>query len=274
MAGKMRVKPALPLWQRLRRRWRAWRSAGLAKSHVVHFVRIGEAQFKRVRFAEAHTAQAIAGALERLADLNCFPELLLRHAEQIWVDYVPGAPPRLNDPADQERLTEFFVRLYGQPGIVASDPAPLTACMLRDLEFLCRAGVLMRDRARELQELEQELRPARVWLGYDYVDPLAKNFIIRDGRAVAIDIEALAAATPLGTGLAKAWLRWPSDPSAEVVRRLLDSGGAELSGQLQWTRLGFVCDYFKQKLLQGKPGYIRVEAFDRLLQSRKAETPP
>ena len=274
MAGKIRVRHALPLWQRLRRRWRAWRGAGLNKSHVVHFVQIGEARFKRVGFAAAETAQAVAEGLERLADSACFPALLMRDGHQVWVDYVPGGPPQLSDPADQQRLVEFFVRLYGQAPVQTTDPAPISVLVARDLDFLSRCGVLTQDRSHRLLELERALRPSQVCLGMDYIDPLAKNFVIRGDQAVAIDIEALILDTPLGTGLAKAWLRWPFDPAPEVLRRVLAAGGPDLAPQLAWTRLSFLGSYFKQKVLQGKPTYIRLDAFDRLGQSQTAQTPP
>lgn len=274
MAGKIRVSHALPLWQRLRRRWRAWRGAGLNKTHVVHFVRIGDTQFKRVRFADAQSAQTVADGLDRLSDRNCFPALLMHHAQQLWVDYVPGQPPRLDDPADRRHLVDFFVRLYGQVQAMAADPEPISAGLVRDLDFLSRCGVLGPDRAGPLLALERHLRPGRVWLGVDYIDPLTKNFVIQADQAIAIDIEALVLDAPLGTGLAKAWLRWPFDPAPELLERLPAAGGPDLVEQWPWVRLCFLCEYFKQKLLQGKPGYIQVEVFDRLLEARTAETPP
>jgi hypothetical protein len=274
MAGKIRVRHALPLWQRLRRCWRGWRGAGLAKTHVVHFVDIGEARFKRVLFADSETARAVAEGLEHLADSECFPGLLMHQERQLWVGYLPGRSPALNDPADQERLIDFFVRLYASIPPTVADPAPFSARLVRNLDFLSRTTVLTHARADQLRDLERRLRPDRVQVGYDYIDPLGKNFVVHGDRVVAIDIEALVPEMPLGTGLAKAKLRWPFDPSAQVLSRLAAAGGPELAGQLVWTELCFLCDYFKQKLLQGKPGYIRLEALDRLLPARTAKTPP
>lgn len=274
MAGKIRVRHALPLWQRLRRYWRSWRGAGLTKTHAVHFVDIGEARFKRVQFADGGTARAVAEGLERLADSECVPGLLMHQERQLWVDYLPGRPPALDDPADQGRLIEFFVRLYTSTPPAVADPALFSVRLARNLDFLSRADVLTPARADQLRELERRLRPDRVQIGYDYIDPLGKNFVVQGDRVVAIDIEALVPETSLGTGLAKAKLRWPFDPSARVLSRLSAAGGPELAGQLVWTELCFLCDYFKHKVLQGKPGYIRLEALDRLLSAQTAKTPP
>ncbi len=274
MAAKIRVRHALPLWQRLRRRWRSWRGAELGKTHVVHFVDIGEARYKRVVFAEAESARAAVRALEALAGSGCVPALARHEVCAVWVDYVPGRPPRLKDASDQARLVDFFVRLYVVGDAVAADPAPFTACLRSDLDFLVEAGVLRRDYAAGIEELEQRLRPPSIWLGLDYIDPLAKNFIVVNDWLVAIDIEALKAGAILGTGLAKARLRWPFDPGADFCRRLVEGGGPDLAIQLPWAELCFLCGYFRQKLLQGKPGYVRLAALDQLLESQKAETPP
>ena len=264
MTGKIKVRPALPLWQRLRRRWRAWRGAGLCKTHVVDLVQIGSARLKRVRFADPAQAQAVADSLEQFADSGCFPALLMRQGPQLWVDYVPGAPPRLEDAVARGRLVDFFVRLYTHRPALAADPGPAAGQLDRDLDFLNRCGVIESDRAADLMRQARALRPERVWSGLDYADPLAKNFILQTDRAVGIDIEALLPNASLGTGLAKAWLRWSFDPVPEVIEQVVSVGGPDLNEQWPWVRLCFLCEYFRQKVLQGKPGYIRVEMLDRV----------
>lgn len=273
MAAKIRVRHAVPLWQRLRRRWRSWRGAALGKTHVVHFVDIGEARYKRVVFAELETAQAVVAALQALGGTGCVPALARHQDCEVWVDYVPGPPPKPSDPTHQACLIDFFRRLYAVGGTLIDDPAPFIARLHSDLDFLVEAGVLTRERGARLKELEQRLRPPSVRVGLDYIDPLAKNFVVADEGLVAIDIEALVSDAILGTGLAKARLRWPFDPCPAVCGRLADGGGPDLSVQLPWAELCFLCEYFRQKLLQGKPGHVRLGALDRLLRHQTAETP-
>ncbi len=274
MTVKIKARLAVPWWQRWRRRWRALRGGGLGKTHQVHLVTIGQLSLKRVQFADPDSARRIAANLEALKDPDAFPRLLMQQGAELWLEYIPGRLARLNDAADGRLLVDFFVRLYRSAPMVTVDAAPYTARLQRDLDFLSATGVLSRARADQLRALERHWCPSAVWVGPDYLDPLGKNFVIRGERAVAIDIEALSCDSPLGTGLAKAMLRWPFDPAPAVLAGLAAHGGPDLAPQLPWTRLCFLCDYFKQKLLQGKPGYLRLEALDSLLATRKTETPP
>lgn len=267
MVTRIRVRQANSLGQRLRRRWRAWRGAGMVKSHAVHIVRIEGLDFKRVTFGDSATAAKVARGLEHLGRSGCFPQLLMHHASQVWVDFVAGRAPRPGDPADRPALIDFFVRLYRQPDATCSSQVSAQQERLqRDLAFLVRVDVLDAGRAGLLAGLGERLCPDRVWVGYDYVDPLAKNFILSGTTAVAIDVEALLGPVVLGAGLAKARLRWPFDPTREVLTRLADDFGRDLRPQAEWAELCFLAEYCKQKVLQGKPGYLRLDAFDRMLE--------
>lgn len=265
MAARIRVRHALPLWQRLRRRWRAWRGARMVKTHLVHFVDVDGVRFKRVRFAEVGTAQAVAQVLAQLAETSLAPALSRQQDSEVWVDFVPGRAPKAADIEDQARLVDFFASLYAVGQAVAADPGPYASGLQEDLQYLSRAGLVAPERAAGLAALEKRLRPHQVWIGPDYIDPVAKNFIVVGRGLVAIDIEALADDALLGTGLAKARLRWPFDPIDSVCARLSAGAGPDLATQLPWVELCFLCRYFKEKLLQGKPGHIRLEALDRLL---------
>lgn len=267
MAARIRIRQANSLAQRLRRRWRAWRGAAMVKSHTVHIVRVAGVDFKRVTFGDAATAASVAAGLEDLRDSDCFPRLLMHHVNQVWVDFVVGRPPRSSQSSDQASLIDFFVRLYSQPGAVCSaETSTQQARLRRDLSFLVQVGLLDGQRFDRIERLAVDVCPDRVWTGYDYVDPLSKNFILSGEKAVAIDVEALAGPVVLGTGLAKARLRWPRDPTREVLARLAEESGRDLRPQAAWAELCFLAEYFKQKVLQGKPGYLRLDAFDRLLE--------
>ena len=246
----------------------------MGKTHVVHFVDIGEARYKRVAFAGLETAQTVVSALEALAATQCVPGLVRHAGREVWVDYIPGRAPRLKDACDQARLVDFFSRLYSVGDAAAADPAPFAARLDSDLDFLVDAGVLLGERADRLREIEERLRPPSVWVGLDYIDPLPKNFVVADEALVAIDIEALVNDAILGTGLAKARLRWPFDPAAELLKRLVEGPGPDLEHQLPWAELSFLGSYFRQKLLQGKPGHVRMDALNRLASLHTAETPP
>ena len=78
-----------------------------------------------------------------------------------------------------------------------------------DLGFLHSVGVLGAARHRELDALADRITPAAVWIGYDCTDAIQKNFVIcPNGRVRGIDIESLGARVLIGSGAAKASIRW------------------------------------------------------------------
>lgn len=263
----IRRRPANSFWQRVRRRWRTWRGAMLAKSHHVEIVTLGGVDFKRVQFAESATAGLVAGHLEGLEPTGCVPSLVLHEGREVWVEYVVGRPPDPQILQGREQLIDFFVALYRCPGVHQSVlPERFHSALLRDLVFLGQTGVLTTELQQSCVDLAERVRPQSAWLGLDYIDPLTKNFIVRGGRAIAIDIEALTGPVPLGQGLAKARLRWPFDPVKAVLDRLADKGGVRLHEQMDWVELSFLASYFRQKILQGKPGHIRMNALEQLVE--------
>jgi hypothetical protein len=269
MPPGVRLRPANPWWQRLKRRVRAIRGGALHKTHQVHLADLNGERYKRVRFAHADEAEQLASALRRLRDTSLFPELVHAQDSDLWLRYVEGRPPRPRSAADSRAVVDFFVRLYARTAHrTASVPPELADRLDSDLLFIAEAGVLSHADASALRELGKRLAPARIWMGMDYIDPVPKNFIINSTGAVGIDIEALMEAQPLGQGLAKLLLRWPGPclPASEVLARCA-TAGIDLREHFTWTQLVFLAAYTRQKVLQRKPRHIDRAALLRLLDS-------
>ncbi len=251
-----------------------WRGV-FAKRQSVHFVRVGGKRFKRVVFGDSAQAAEVQAALDAFAGSGRFPPLVHRHENELLLGFVEGRGFDPEDSSDRARLARFLADLWRRaPEEAARSALPFDARLRTDLEFLVTAGVLGEERAASLVGRAEAVAPDSLLLGHDYVDPVAKNFVIagdarggRDGaRLVAIDIESLRADQPLGAGLAQASLRWlaPGDV-AVMASQVTESGGPDIDAQLDYVRLITTVAWTKRKFLQGKTHFIRPEHFDALL---------
>ncbi len=266
----MRFRQANPWWRRLLRRWRQWRGAELVKHHEVHLVRVDGIDCKRVRFVELAAARQAGLALAALAPLQRFPDLLRQDGAELWTRFVPGTLARPKRAADRLAVAEFFVDLYSrQTGLIDSrQPLQRANGLAANLSRLKAAGRLDPAAVEPLLAVERRWRPQHVLLGYDYIDPIARNFVLAEGRAIAIDIEALLPDQPLGSGLAKAELRWMAVEAALVLDRIDGPRADALRAQYRWVQLCFLANYFVDKLRQRKPGKLRMTALTDLLSLR------
>jgi len=265
MRIRIRLRAANPWWRRLKRRLRAIGGAALNKTHAVDLAWVNGQRYKRVRFTDSRQATLIADALSTLRDTALFPELLHLQDGDLWLRFVPG---EIAEPgqADFEKALNFFVRLYAATGIrVGTAGLGLTGQLDSDLRFLAETGVLSGSDSEALRRHAQALCPETVLLGFDYIDPLPKNFVITDAGAVGIDVEALACEQPLGQGLAKLLLRWPSAAAPNDILDRCVRAGVDIRAQFPWVRLLFLAAYTKQKVLQRKPGHIDSRALLQLL---------
>jgi len=237
------------------------------KRQSVHFVRINGTRYKRVVFGDSHEAVLVEQALGVAAPLNAFPPLIDRHENELLLGFVEGRAFDPARPEDRELLGTFLGRLYAvQPE--ETDSGALARRLEIDLGFLCQAGLIDTALANGLRNTAARLRPESVITGLDYVDPVAKNFVIaEDGHLCAIDVESLSAGQPLGMGIAKAGVHW-LDPEArpELLRAAERAAGFTLSNQLPYLELCFRVGWTKRKLLQGKQRVIRIELLRELAE--------
>lgn len=263
MAGRVWHRNAHPAWRRLRNWWRLTFTAALGKSHQVHFISVRGRQCKRVIFPDSAEARRCEANLEALATTGILPPVLLRHENEVWVDFIDGRPA---DPQqDRSAFEVFFATLYRQqPQQLTLLETPWQQRLERDLRFLASIGVLDVRKTSALLERAGAEAPQQVFVGYDFIDPVLKNFLFAADRIVAIDIEGLLEQQLLGHGVAKASLRWLTD-SDRFLAALHALGAPDLRPQYRYAQLCFLADWTKMKVLQGKNAYVALEPFDAWL---------
>jgi len=231
----------------------------------VRLIQIGGARCKRVTFADAWTATQIARNLERFRSHRMFPALIAQSANELLLEYVEGSS--LADPLDAagcDRLADFFSVLYAQDrhAVEIRDTA-FAETLRRDLAFLGQVGVLEASALPELMRAAEALKPAQVYVGHDYLDPLSRNFVVTpEGQLVAIDVEDLLPNQLLGTGVAKAVLRMPGAQREPLLARIRRTAGLDLAPVLPFVELAALADWTKRALLKGRHKLVRPELFE------------
>lgn len=259
---KRRLEPWV---QRLRRVERSLRG-GHVKRQRVYRVTIEGRDLKQIVFPDASQAERTARCIEALGDTGLLPRRIARHANELWVEFIEGAPLDASAPAPEAELAALFAAFYTRA------PRPLTgeSGALRDevagqLRLLRDFGVLDAATLRgvETRGLAEPL-PA-LWRGFDYLDARPGNFL-RDatGRLRIIDLESVAADEVLGTGAARAWLRWPGVSRESLLQGIAKAGGPQLGPAAAFLELRFAVGWTLRSILMRKPKLVDPALFRRL----------
>lgn len=265
LIGRIRQRPVHGPGRRLLNWVRSRLLSGVGKSQQAFFVTLNGQRYKRVVFGDSAQAAAVAAALEDCRDRVGLPELVLAQENEVWVRFVEGRGVDPGAQSDWLALNDFFAALYAKdPCLVDLAETRLHPRLLIDLGFLRDSGVFDDRRYATLCARAEQLRPARLWLGYDYLDPVLKNFVINDRGLFAVDIESLEAGVALGTGIAKSGLHWLGADRQRFLERLSRQPGVpDLKAQLAYVELCLLAGWTKRKLVTGKWSRVRSERFDR-----------
>lgn len=272
MLGRIGHRPVHSLARRSLYALRNWLVGGVGKGQAVYFVDYRGQRYKRIVFGDSRQAELVATALQAVLAVDAFPRLLLWHEREIWVEFVSGRKIDVADAEDLARLATFFARLY-QDAPVAAATRDLERRLEVDLWFLERAQVLSREDVRALEVTAHGLLPQQILSGFDYTDPVAKNFIVAGdggtggGGLTAIDVESLQMQQALGTGIAKASLHWPGFDAPTFVDQVVAGGAPDFRPQYAYVELCLLAGWTKRKLLTGKRRYVQPERFEKFLQS-------
>lgn len=259
MFGTSTQRHVHPLWRRVYDRLRPLFGGVVGKTQKAYFVTLNGRRYKRLVLGDAWQAARIEQELEKFEPGEGFPPLILRHENELLLGYVEGRRFDGSDPADRERLARFYAMLYRrEPRQVAISELPLAARLERDLQFLVDVGTLDAAVLPALRARAEALQPERVWLGFDYVDPVAKNFVCTGTGVAAVDVESLVSNEVLGTGVAKARVHWLGEAQTGAFLDSMAAAGApDLDAQLPYVELCFLAGWTKRKVLQGKRHFVQ-----------------
>ena len=231
----------------------------------VRLIQIGGARCKRLTLPDSFAATQLARSLERFRAHPVFPALIAQSANELLLEYVEGRP--CADPLDEagcDQLAGFFAVLYAQDRhSVETRSAGFAVALEHDLAFLARAGVLAAAALPELARAAEALAPAQVYVGHDYLDPIPRNFVVTpEERLVAIDVEDLLPNQLLGSGVAKAAIRWPGVQRERLLAGIRRTAGLDLAPVMPFVELAFLAGWTKRALLKGRAGLVRPELFE------------
>jgi hypothetical protein len=262
-----RQRPLHPLARRIRFRVLGWLSNRPPNSKRIYRVTIGDRDYKRVVFSDSHQAEIAAARLEAFGPSGVYPALLLQRERELWVEYVEGEPLRQADGAVVQGLAELFAVLYRrEPRCEPIESTPYAWALHRDLRFLRDVGVIAQGTHRKLDEIAGKLAPKQVWIGYDCTDAILKNFVRdREGRIRGIDVESLGADQLLGSGVAKAAVRWLGSLRDLFLAELRERQVPDFIPYFPFVEMSFLAFWQKSSFLEKKRRFVDPSLFDRFL---------
>ncbi len=262
--------------RRLAQALRGVRSRRLPRSQRVFLVEIAGRRYKRVVFADSLQAREIGDRLLLFGPERVYPRLIHERENELWLEFVEGRALSAAEPISDERLdalAELLAVLYRRDArLLPLEQTRFPHGLETDLGFLRDVGVLADDLERELVRRAARVGPKEVWVGYDCTDLIAKNLVVEpDGRLRVVDVESLGAGQLLGTGVAKAALRWPAlaRPGAgepALLERLVQAGAPDLRPGFPFAELCFRAAWLKNAFLEGKRRFVDERVLGALLE--------
>jgi hypothetical protein len=221
-------------------------------------------------FADSHQAAAIAARLQEFASERIYPGLVFERERELWVEFIEGRPvQRADDPLIDALAALLCVLMKRAPRRVPLRETPWLVNLELDLVFLARVGVLAAPDAQRLTAIARERAPAEVWVGYDCTDAILKNFVWAEaGGLRAVDVESLGADVLLGTGAAKAAVRWLGDRRSDFLARIKELGAPDFEPYFDFVELAFRAFWQKSSFLEKKRRFVDPQIFARFLAGR------
>jgi hypothetical protein len=234
------------------------------RTQRVYVATIGGARFKRVVLPDSHHAALVVANLGEFAADRIYPDVIFAKERELWLEFVEGRRIERVDAQLVERMAELLALLNKRnPRRVPIGETPFLRALHVDLHFLQRAGVLGAEAYHDLAAAADASAPPSVWVGYDCTDTILKNFVLADdGRLVAVDVESLGADQLIGSGSAKACLRWLGEHRAAFLDRMRALEAPDFQTYLPFVELSFLAFWTKASLLEGKRRYVDAALFE------------
>ncbi len=238
----------------------------LQKAKGIHFITVNGQRFKRLILCDSFLASEIEQHLERFAESEYFPPLVARYEYELWLEYVDGHSVRSADEHFVRNLADFYSTLYGKsPQLLNTKESVFPDQLLQNLRFLQQIDILPQPIYQDLQAAVPDLIPDQVWVGFEYTDPVLKNFILRadTGRICVVDVDGLAGNQLLGIGVAKACVRWLGPYQSLFFSSLAEQGAPDIQQYFSFVELYFLAKWMKRAFLEHDWKVIDSTLFER-----------
>ena len=237
----------------------------LQKSQQIAFVDINGQRFKRIILRDSYLASRIEQALEAFGASENVPGLVIRYEHEVWVDFVAGEVPTKPSHELAREVAQFYAQVYHRSAGETPSAGSIWLARIRsDLQFLARVGVLSNAAAADIESAVERLTPAKFWLGFDYNDPVVKNFVRTDaGILCGIDVESLVEDQLIGLGVAKALARWMEPYRATFFDAYNATGAPDFQHYLGFIEIAYLAAYTKLMFVERKWTNVEPTRFDR-----------
>jgi hypothetical protein len=278
MPPRIPIKQKSPFFlKRLRYLLSRLHGTRLQKDKSLHYVTINGQRFKRIILCDSYLASQIERALEHFSDSGYFPRVITRYEQELWVEFVDGERIQTVDEELVEKIADFYATLYAErPRRVDAVESGFPQRLRRDLGFLHQIALLDDRSYRDLNAAAKDLEPEKIWLGFDYTDPVLKNFVVRpqDNTLCAIDVDGLSTDQLIGQGVMKACARWLPPFESLFFERLAHQRAPDFQAYLPFVKLCFLAKWTKQFFFERKWKAIDPSLFDEFRARPKREPQP
>jgi hypothetical protein len=252
--------------KRVRYLWSRLFGTRLQKSNNLHFVTINGQRFKRLIVGDSALACGIERNLESFRASGYFPPVVIRFECEIWVEFIHGTQIQTVDEPVVKKIADFYATVYAQRSRqVDTAASPFVYRLHQDLRFLNQVGILSSNVYQDVTTTAERLAPKQVWVGFDYTDPVLKNFVTArdDGRLYAVDVESLVDDQLIGMGVAKACRRWLEPWQHVFFTHLAREGVPDFQSYFPFVEMCFLARWTKRNFFEKKWKSVEPTFFER-----------
>ena len=228
-------------------------------------------RFKRLILRDTALAAECERNLEAFKGSPHFPSVIIRYEHELWLEYVEGSPLTTVDDALVEKIADFYAATYCHAArVVDLTETTVLYRLQRDLSLLNQVGILSEAVYRNLSSAAEKLAPESVWIGFDYVDAVRKNFIVtrRDGLVCGVDADSLRKDQLIGTGVISALTRWLGSFQNAFFQHLFRDGVPDFRPYLPFIELCYLAAWTKMYFFEKKRKKIDAGLFKRFCETR------
>lgn len=270
MAFRLKTKQTSPFfWKRVKYFLSRLFGTRLQKAKGIYFVQMNGQWFKRLTYCDSYQVSVLEQNLKAFCDTSYFPSLATSYESELWVTFVEGEMVRNVDDVFLEKFVDFYATLYAKaPKLIVADETLFPQQLQQDLAFLGQVGVLSAQEVQTLSSCAQKLAPEKLWIGFDYTDPVLKNFVLTQPnlQLCAVDVEGLAQNQLIGMGLGKAFALWGKDHRKHILDRLGKQNIPDFVSYYPFIELGFLAKWVKRSFFEQKWRFVNPKVFEKFHQ--------